>query len=98
MKFSAIEHQNESDREYEMYSYLSAIDNETVERFGLCNIYYYGDWKSKWNKEFKLMIFTYLSGSLGRPARAGFFDSSIGNNGINTLILFRDFVSICANM
>lgn len=98
MKFSAMENKNESDREYEMYSYLGAIDNESVEQFGLCNIYYYGDWKNEWDIEFKLIIFTYLSGNLGQWARAGYFNSAIGKNGLNTLILFRDFVSGFANL
>lgn len=95
MKFTTIKDQDESDREFEIYSYLGAIDNELVEQFGLCNIYYYGDWTSEWNTKFKLMIFTYLSGNLGWPARHDYFNSSIGDNGLNTLILFRDFVSIC---
>lgn len=93
MKFSAMKHKNETDREYEMYSYLNAIDNENVEQFGLCNVYYYGDWKSEWHTEFKLVILTFLRGNLGRPARAGYFKSANGKNGLNTLILFRDFVS-----
>lgn len=95
MKFTTIKNRDESDREFEIYSYLDAIDNELVEQFGICNIYYYGDWTSEWNTKFKLMIFTYLSGNLAWPARQDYFNSSIGKNGLNTLILFRDFVSIC---
>lgn len=31
-------------REYQMYSYLYAIDNATVEQYGVPSLYYYGEW------------------------------------------------------
>lgn len=32
--------------EYEMYTYLKAIDNETVESYGIPCVYFYGEWEN----------------------------------------------------
>lgn len=83
---------NEEDakREYEMYSYLDAIDKPEIEKLGFCSIYYFG----KWNEEYMLMAMTLLTdGDLYDKAREGFLDDSVENQAINSLILFRNFVS-----
>lgn len=32
-------------REYEMYSYMKAINKTDVEKYGIASVYYYGRWK-----------------------------------------------------
>lgn len=84
---------NEQDakREYEMYSYLDAIDKPEIEKFGFCSIYYFG----KWNEGYMLMAMSLLTdGDLEDKAKLGFFEDSVENQAINSLILFRNFVSV----
>lgn len=84
-------HEQYAKREYEMYTYLDAIDKPEIENLGFCSIYYFG----KWNDDYMLMAMTLLTdGDLDDKAEEGFFKDSIENQAINSLILFRNFVSM----
>lgn len=70
-----------TNREIEFYSYLDAIDNVTVEKFGISNVYYYGKWRS-----YMLTVFSLFDCDLVNMAE------HFPNRSINSLLLFRDFV------
>lgn len=44
VKFTELENKHLADAEYEMYTYLYAINNTDVERYGIPTVYYYGEW------------------------------------------------------
>lgn len=70
-------------REYEMYSYLNAIDNPNVEKYGISAVYYYGEWN-----DFIVTAFTELKETLDqRIESSGIHDEDI-------LLLLRHFVRI----
>lgn len=57
MKFSPVERSiRNSRREYEIYTYLNAIDDPNIEIYGIPTIYYYGTW----NNEYTMMAKTLL--------------------------------------
>lgn len=91
LKFMKMANEEDAKREYEMYSYLDAIDKPEIEKLGFCSIYYFG----KWNEDYMLMAMSLLTdGDLDDKAREGFLDDSVENQAINSLILFRNFVSV----
>lgn len=92
MKFVKLEHIDEAKREYEIYSYLNAVDNaKECERFGIPNVYYYHEWK-----EHMIIVLSYFNGGdLIDVHTKGHFLETFGNQCINSLILFREFVSSC---
>lgn len=65
-----------------MYTYLNAINNETVERYGIPSVYYYGVWNNHY-----LMAITLLDSEFKRHADAGKL------NELDLLIICREFVS-----
>lgn len=80
MKFTEENYKYEAAKEYKMYTYLHAINNELVEQYGIPTVYYFGKWAN-----FFLMAITLLDTSV---------KSIIGNvNELDGLIMFRDFVS-----
>lgn len=46
MKFSSFWATENTENEYEMYTYLDAINNPNVEAYGIPSIYYYGKWNN----------------------------------------------------
>lgn len=64
-----------------MYSYLHAIDNVTVERYGIPAVYYYAKWKNC-----TVMAITLCENSLS-DRKVDFVDP------LNALIVFEQFVS-----
>lgn len=83
MKFTPFEKGAMAEREYEMYTYLNAINNPNVERYGIPAVYYDGTWN-----DHVLMAITLLDTEFGRR-RVG-----RGLNDVDVMILARDFVCI----
>lgn len=79
MKFVSSEHHKEVANEYKMYTYLNAINNSTVESYGVPAVYYYGTWY-----DYILMAITLLDPKFNNNYR--FYD-------VDILIVFREFVS-----
>lgn len=90
MKFVPDENRNTAEREFQMLTYLNAINRTEIERFGFPAVYYYSNWKG-----FILTIISYFDGGdLVERKNKGFFESSSSESkSIDSLILFRDFVS-----
>lgn len=87
MKYKA-----QTDREHKMYTQLEPIDNSSVvEKFGFPKIYYYNECDGK-----MVTVYSYFDGgNLADKAHKWFKSSTeLGRNKLNSLILFRDFVSI----
>lgn len=81
IKFVDSSNEHAAQREYTIYSNLHAIDNATVERFGIPAVYYYGKWE-----EFIVMAITLCEGSLNDRENDFAFP-------LNALIVFQQFVS-----
>lgn len=82
MKFTLPCPGADAKHEYEIYSYLGAINNTNIENYGIPCIYYYGQWEecqmigmSLLNPEFNIRY------------------KSLKVNDLDVLILCREFVS-----
>lgn len=82
MKFTPINVEIFASEEFKIYSYLNAINNTDVERYGIPSVYYYG----KWNN-YILMGITLLDAKFNKCFECGLF------NGADALILMQQFVS-----
>lgn len=80
MKFVCEKNANLAKREYDVYTYLNAIFNPDVERYGIPSIYYYNRYG-----EYQLMVLSLFECNLLNK------ESAI--QVIDNLIVFRDFVS-----
>lgn len=90
MKFVKKEIKHEAKREYEIYTYLKAINNPKVEKYGIAAVYHYNE---NWN-EYVLTVFSYFGGgNLLNKGREKYFHHSIKYHHINILIVLREFVS-----
>lgn len=69
-------------KEYEMYTYLKAIDNSDVEQYGIPAIYYYGVWRG-----LAVMAMTLFDSEFGKSMEEKKFEE------LDVLIMFREFVS-----
>lgn len=84
MKFTPVANKKAADEEYEMFSYLHAINNSEVEKYGIPAVYYYGEWE-----ELIMMGFSLLEYDLNElVVSEQFFESDV-----NALLVLRDFVS-----
>lgn len=84
MKFTPLAEKKAADEEYEMFSYLHAINEPEVERYGIPAVYYFGEWK-----ELIMMGFSSLEYDLDKLVDSKqFFESDV-----NVLLVLRDFVS-----
>lgn len=95
MKFSPWEHKSVMDREFEMYTYLHAVNKTNVEQYGISPILYYK--KLQWeDDEYMLAVFSFFDGGhlLDMSKKGHFSHAANDPNVINSLIIFRDFVSI----
>lgn len=90
MKFVKKEIEQEAKNEYEIYTYLKAINNPKVEKYGIATIYHYNE---NWNGYILTVLSYFGGGNLLAKGREHYFDHSITYQNINTLIVFRDFVS-----
>lgn len=90
MKFVKKEIEHEARKEYEMYTYLNAINNPKVEKYGIAAVYHYNE---NWNGYILMILSHFGDGNLQTRARENYFDHLKTYRNINTLIVFRDFVS-----
>lgn len=83
MKFTPEYNKHHAQEEYQMYTYLGAIQNSSVEAFGIPSVYYYGQWQDLY-----LMAITLLDSQSYEMSG----DDGIVNQ-VDVLIVFREFVS-----
>lgn len=90
MKFVLDEYRNTTEREFQIFTYLNAINRTDIERFGFPAVYYYNDWNG-----YILTVISYFDGGdLVDRRNKGFFQNpSSESESIDSLILFRNFVS-----
>lgn len=90
IKFTPIEEKKHAFKEYEIYTYLWAIDNPIAESFGIPTVYYFGS-----RSDYVLMAITLLEPTFHQKSRK--FELTLGD----VLITFREFVcttkSYCRN-
>ncbi|XP_031633974.1 uncharacterized protein LOC116347519 [Contarinia nasturtii] len=79
MKFTPLNRKGDADSEYEMYKYLNAVQNPSVELYGIPNVYYYDTWQ-----DYKLMAITLLE--------SNFLEKTNATNEVDLLIIFQQFV------
>lgn len=86
MKFTDMKFVDSCDLEYAMYTFLDAINNTNVEKYGFPAIYYFNEW----NQHYILTVFSFLDGgdAYDRLIKTNHFAEPL-----NSLILFRNFVS-----
>lgn len=82
MKFTISEYIAEATNEFEIYSYLNAVKNPSVEAFGIPSVYYCGRWNG-----YILMAITYLDSEIKKKSDKGKV------NNVDVMIIFREFVS-----
>lgn len=82
MKFSSPNRIRFSRNEYEIYTYLEAIDNPSVEAYGIPAIYYYGR-----HNNYALLAMTLLNSEFQDTVKAGTMTES------DVFVAFREFVS-----
>lgn len=86
MKFTHFKKKIYAEKEYEIYSYLYAIDNPEKERYGIPTVYYYGTWRCT-----VMMAISLLDSVFNKK-------HEIGNlNVLDALIICKEFVSRTAN-
>lgn len=82
MKFTSSQNEARAKKEYEMYTYLKAIDRPIVEKYGIPSVYYYGTWN-----DYIMMAITLLDEKFENRVRHGEL------NKVDLLIICREFVS-----
>lgn len=84
IKFSSNKRSAECQREFEMYNYLKAYKNVSVERYGIPVIYYYGRWN-----DYIVIAMTKLDKDLVDVTN----DEHELRKPLDVLLLIRNFVS-----
>lgn len=84
MKFTLLADKKAADEEYEMFSYLHAINRSDVEKYGIPAVYYYGEWD-----QLKIMGVSILDNDLEKLVDS----KQIFESDANILLVLRDFVS-----
>lgn len=82
MKFTPSNRKARAQKEYEIYTYLDAIDNEICEQYGIPCVYYYAPWD-----DYIIMAITLLDEKFENRVRNGVL------NEVDLLIICREFVS-----
>lgn len=82
MKFTHINEKQYAEKEYEIYSYLKAIDNPQVELYGIPSVYYYGTWD-----DYIIMAITLLDSGFKNSYMAGDLTE------VDLLVVCKEFVS-----
>lgn len=77
----------EAQNEFEMYTYLDAINKSETEAFGVPVIYYYDTWWWKKRENFTMMAMTLLDSEFGESMKNKKFGE------LDVMIMFREFVS-----
>lgn len=85
MKFTLQEYWADAEQEYEIYTCLGAIDDATVENFGIPAVYYYSRWYGH-----VMIALTLLD-----PEFNSKFEKCKLNDA-DIMILFREFVSFAS--
>lgn len=90
IKFVKKENLEQIEREYKIYSYLDAIENPDVEKYGIPTAYGYNEWQHCVYMAISLFEFDLID-----AVRKGSFNYTLHDNhkALNSLILFKDFVS-----
>lgn len=86
IKFTSSKEKNKAKIEYKMYTYLNAIDNEDVERYGIPSVYYYDTWD-----DYILLAITLLDPAFTDRVRS-FRPDKLSTADI--LIVFKECVSL----
>lgn len=86
MKFTTPEKKYLADKEYQMYSYLGAINDTNVEQYGIPVIYYYGECSQT---GLILMAISLLDQDIQDLT----LSKQLFEHDVNILILLRNFVS-----
>lgn len=82
MKFTPYNKRSSAEREYKIYTYLNAIDNRTIEWYGIPSIHYYGRWNN-----FIMMAMNLFDSEFHKRTKRGTITE------LDLLILFQEFVS-----
>lgn len=82
IKFTPLEDKKQAMREYEIYSYLLAIDNPIAELFGVPSVYYFDRFEN-----YMIMAMTLLEPTFNQKCKN--HELEFGD----ILIIFREFVS-----
>lgn len=82
MKFTPLRIQIFASEEFKIYSYLNAINNDTVEEYGVPAVFYYGRWD-----DYILMAITLLDPEFNKNFEDRLFDEA------DALIVIQQFVS-----
>lgn len=83
----------EIETEYTIYTYLNAIQNSTVEKYGIPAVYHYGKWK-----EFTMLGVTLLDSQFTRLYMHILDTPGLAMSYIDILIVFREFVKVTKYM
>lgn len=90
LKFVALENRDKADLEFKMYGYLDAINKTDVQIYGIPPLLYYQAWEGFMLSAVPL----FDGGDLDDLFLKDYFNHKNSSLAINSLILFRDFVSI----
>lgn len=82
MKFTMSCLGADAEHEFEIYSYLDAINNTEIEKYGIPCVYYYGEWE-----ECQMIGMTLLNPEFNKRY------AHLNVNDIDVLVLCREFVS-----
>lgn len=86
MKFTHFKRKQYAEKEYEIYSYLNAIENPKVEHHGIPSVYYYGTWRCT-----IMMAISLLDSEFNKKHETG------NLNVLDALIVCKEFVSEIVN-
>lgn len=86
IKFTPLKDKEEAEIEYKMYTYLGAIDNEDVERYGIPSVYYYDTWN-----DHILLAITLLDPEFSNRVRMARVEKL---STVDTLIIFKECVGL----
>lgn len=82
MKVTLPNYRIDAKHEYEIYSYLGAINNSAIEAYGIPSVYYYGRWNGCY-----LLAITLLDSKFNERWKLSYV------NEVDILIISREFVS-----
>lgn len=90
IKFVKNENLKQIEREYEIFSYLDAIKNPDVEKYGIPTVYGFNEWQNCVYIVISLFEFDLID-----AVQRGNFNYTLqdSHKALNSLILFKDFVS-----
>lgn len=87
MKFTPSIFRQEATKEYEMYTYLNAINDTSVEKYGIPSVHYFGVTTFGVRGDYVLMAITLFNSKCNVKPKTGPI------NEVDCLIVCRDIVS-----